>query len=85
MKLLFTSENLYAKIRYNQNHNETKYRWRLFIKEGDKDEIMLLCVNVITYVSGYTYEEIIDGHSHYSVVYPASKILIDEDGIAWIK
>ena len=85
MRIIFKDEKLFAKLRYNIHHNNTDLRWRLFIKEGDKEEVMFLCKNVYTYVNGYTYEETLNGAGHFSVVYPAKTILIDEDLNGWVK
>ena len=85
MRIIFKNEKLFAKIRYNIHHNNTDLKWRLFVKEGGNDEVMFLCKNINTYVSGYTHEEMLNGVGHYSLVYPCSKILIDENLVAWIQ
>jgi len=85
MKRYFSGADLYAKIRYNQRHNNSDLRWRVFVKKGEEPEIMYLCTNIFTYCPGYTYCEIIDEHGHYSIVYPCKEIFIDEKLNAWIK
>ena len=59
--LIYKGSNLYAKVRYNIQHHESDLRWRLFIKDGDKEEIMILCKHINIYVAGQTYMELIDG------------------------
>src|ERR1700740_2029591 len=84
MKLIFKHENLYAKLRYNIQHNNTDLRWRLFVKEGEEKELMFLCREVNTYVAGRTYKEEIEGVGHFSVLFHAPDIVIDENMVAWV-
>ena len=84
-KTIFKGENLYAKVRYNIQHAESDLRWRLFIKDGEKDEVMLLCKHLNIYVSGQTYTESINGAGHYSILYKANRIIVDENSVGWIQ
>ncbi len=80
----FKSDNLFAKIRYNIQHNGSDLRWKLFIKDGDKDEIMFLVKEWNCYTPQRSYSEIINDVGHYSVLTKANKIVIDDKDIGWI-
>lgn len=84
MTVIFKGDNLWAKVRYNIHHAGTGLEWRIFIKDGDKDEIMFLCKNICFYVEGKTFKEVIDGVGHFSILYKAPRIVIDENQDGWI-
>jgi len=83
---ILEGDDLYAKVRYNIHHGNTDMRWRLFLVGGGiNEEIMLLCRHINIYVCGQTYAEIIDGVGHYSILYKASKVTLDDNLVAWIQ
>ncbi len=84
MTTIYKGDNLYAKVRYNIQHGDTDLRWRMFIKDGDKEEIMVLCRDINFYKPGRTYSETIGGAGHYSILVKADKIVIDEMLVGYI-
>lgn len=80
----YKGDNLYAKIRFNLNHNGTGLHWRLFIKDGEKEEILHLCTEINFYKPGMTYSEIIDGVGHFSILIKSDKIIIDDKLVGWV-
>ncbi len=84
MTVIFKGDNLWAKGRFNLHHNNTDLKWRLFIKDGEKDEVMFLCRNIYFYVNGSTFAEEIEGVGHYSILWKAPKVVIDENLVGWI-
>ena len=79
----FESDDLYCKSRYNIHHGGTDLKWRLFVKNGQQQEVMHLCRQIYCYVPQRTYEEIIEGVGHYSLLAKANQIVIDDNLIAW--
>lgn len=83
--LKFKGDSLYAKIRYNIHHQDTDLRWRIFIKNGNEEEIMHLVKQFNCYVPQRSYSEILSGVGHYSLLAKANVITIDDDLTAWIQ